>query len=525
MLKKLVRQLRLRFLGSALNRAERAGSQQNACILSASLDENLKLVRQAFQHCSDVVTREFTISLASKVRGAVVFVDGLVDKTMLQEDVMRPLMVDASTAFRDVNDNALNLVRKSLLTVGEAKQVASLEELVAGVLAGGAAVLIDGFDTALLACISGWEARSVEEPQTEVVVRGPREGFVEVLRVNTSMLRRRIHSPDFKIEEMTVGRKTNTKVAVAYIKGLADEELVREVKRRLARIDIDAVLESGYIEAFIEDAPFSPFITVGNSERPDPVAAKILEGRVAILVDGTPFALTVPYLFLESFQVSEDYYSRPYYATLIRWIRFVAFFFSVLLPAFYVAFTTYHQELVPSPLLFTLAAAREGVPFPAALEALIMELVYEVLREAGVRLPRPIGQAVSIVGALVIGEAAVSAGLIGAPLVIVVALTAISSFVIPAQSDVAVILRLAFIIMAGVMGLFGVMIGIAALLVHLCALRSFGIPYFYPLAPLAVGDLKDTLIRAPLWAMARRPKLIGREFFRQKADLRPRPRA
>lgn len=525
MLEKLVRQLRLRLLRNALNRAGRAGSQQSARTLSASLDANLTLVRQAFQHCSDVVTREFTISLEPKVRAAVVFVDGLVDKTMLQEDVMRPLMVDASTAFRDTSDNALNLVKKSLVTVGEAKQVASLEDLVSGVLAGGAALLIDGFDVAVLACISGWEARSVEEPQTEVVVRGPREGFVEVLRVNTSLLRRRIHSPDFKIEEMTLGRKTNTKVAVAYIKGLADEELVGEVKRRLARIDIDAVLESGYIEAFIEDAPFSPFITVGNSERPDPVAAKILEGRVAILVDGTPFVLTVPYLFLESFQVSEDYYSRPYYATIIRWIRFIAFFFSVLLPAFYVAFTTYHQELVPSPLLLTLAAAREGVPFPAALEALIMELVYEVLREAGVRLPRPVGQAVSIVGALVIGEAAVSAGLIGAPMVIVVALTAISSFVIPAQSDVAVILRLAFIIMAGVMGLFGIMIGISALLVHLCALRSFGVPYFYPLAPLATGDLKDTLIRAPLWAMARRPKLIGREFFRQKAHLRPRPRA
>lgn len=525
MFKKFLRQLRLRILKNTLSHRIMHSGSRGALPLSTSLDANLKLIRQAFQGCSDVVVREFTLSLDPRVRAAVVFVDGLVDKTMLQQDVMRPLMIDVPPALRQTYAKTLDLVRESLLTVGETKEVSSLEDALAGVLAGDVALLIDGSEAALLACVSGWESRNVEEPQTEVIVRGPREGFIEVLRVNTSLLRRRIKSPDFKIEEVKVGRRSNTKVAIAYIKGLADEALVKEVKRRLDRIDIDAVLESGYIEAFIEDAPFSPFITVGNSERPDPVAAKILEGRVAILVDGTPFALTVPYLFLESFQVSEDYYSRPYYATLIRWVRFTAFFLSTLLPALYVAFSTYHQELVPSPLLLTMAAAREGIPFPAALEALIMEVVYEVLREAGVRLPRPVGQAVSIVGALVIGESAVSAGLIGAPMVIVVALTAIASFVISAQSDAAIIIRLIFIVLAGVMGLFGIIVGIAALLVHLCALRSFGVPYLYPLAPLVGADLKDVLVRAPLWAMSRRPALIGRESFRQKPDLRPKPRA
>ena len=253
------------------------------------------------------------------------------------------------------------------------------------------------------------------------------------------------------------------------------------------------------------------------------VAAKILEGRAAIFVDGTPFVLTAPLLFIEGFQSAEDYYSRPFYAGIIRLLRYVAFIISVLAPAFYVSLNSFHQELIPTPLLLTMASAREGLPFPAVLEALIMGVIFEILREAGVRLPRPVGQAISIVGALVIGEAAVSAGLIGAPMVIVVSLTAIASFAIPAHLDIQSILRFLILLFASVLGIFGIAIAILLTMIHLCALRSFGVPYLSPLVPTSPGELKDVFIRAPLWAMDRRPRSLGGlQGRRQQSGLRPR---
>ena len=279
-------------------------------------------------------------------------------------------------------------------------------------------------------------------------------------------------------------------------------------------------LRSGYIE-YIEDNPLSFLPTVGNSEKPDLVAAKMLEGRVAILTDGTPFVLTVPYLFIEAFQSTEDYYSRPYYASILRLLRFTAFFISEFAPAFYVALTTYHQEMIPPALLISMAAAKEGTPFPAFVEAMIMGVIYEILKEAGVRL-RGRWTGCGIVGALVIGESAVSAGLIGAPMVIVVAITAISAFVVSSISDTVSIMRLLYVILAGALGLFGIMIGIAGFLTHLVSLRSFGVPYLSPLAPTTMQDMKDVFVRAPWWTMFTRPRVIGwKNPVRQKFRLMP----
>ncbi|MDV3429294.1 MAG: spore germination protein, partial [Bacillota bacterium] len=334
----------------------------------------------------------------------------------------------------------------------------------------------------------------------------------------------RIKSPDLIFKTLKIGSRTKTSVCIVYIKGIVNPKLIDEIYKRLNRINTDAILESGYIEQFIEDAPYSIFPTVGNTEKPDTSAAKILEGRACILVDGTPFALTVPLLFIEGFQSAEDYYSRPYFASLLRILRFTCFFISTLAPATYVMLTTFHQELIPTTLLFTMAAGREGVPFPAVLEAGLMVITFEILREAGVRLPRPVGQAVSIVGALVIGEAAVTAGLVGGLLVIVVALTAVSSFVLPAFTDVEGILRMFFLILAGSLGIFGVGLGILFILAHVVSLRSFGTPYFAPLAPLTVKDLKDTFIRVPIWKMSTRPRTIGwYDMKRQNDNLKPEP--
>jgi spore germination protein KA len=267
------------------------------------------------------------------------------------------------------------------------------------------------------------------------------------------------------------------------------------------------VLESGYLEEFIEDNPYSPFPQVVHTERPDRVTASLLEGRVAILTDGTPFALIVPAEFITLMQSPEDYYERYMVATAIRWLRYIGFAMSLLLPSLYIAITTFHQEMIPTRLLISLAAAREGVPFPALVEALMMEFTFEALREAGIRLPRAVGQAVSIVGALVIGQAAVQAGIVSPLMVIVVAITGIASFMNPAF-NIALTMRLMrfpLMLLAATLGLFGVMVGILAILIHLAGLRSFGVPYLSSLAPLHTKDLKDVAVRAPWWAMDNRP--------------------
>lgn len=496
--------------------------------ISGSLKKNLKFINNKIGKSSDFVSRKIMIGSEEKIEASIIYIEGLVDKTYISENILKPLMLEARLVDNEKmpinSSNVIDFIQSNTLSTSELKYTVDLNCLIESVLTGETAILINNVKKALIIGTRGWEARSIQQPETEVIVRGPREGFTETLRTNTAQLRRKIHNPNLTFETMKLGKQTRTDICIAYIKGLANEKLIEEVKRRLKGIQTDAILESGYIEEFIEDAPFSPFSTIANTERPDVAAAKILEGRAAILVDGTPFILTVPMLFVESLQVSEDYYSRPFYSTLIRWIRFIAFLITILLPALYVALATYHQEIIPTSFLITMIAASEGTPFPAFVAALFMGIIFEILREAGVRLPRPVGQAVSIVGALVIGEAAVSAGIVSAPMVIMVALTAISSFVVAAQTDVATILRIFLTILAGVLGAFGIMIGMLGILIHMASLRSFGVPYLSPLAPLSPRDLKDVIVRAPLWAMFTRPRTIAwQDPQRQDFRMMPHP--
>ncbi|MCO1604605.1 spore germination protein [Desulfosporosinus nitroreducens] len=494
--------------------------------LSDNIQENLKHLQTILGTSSDIVVREFNFGYEGKIEAAIIYLTGMTSSAIVNDSIIKPLMYD--TRLFSSNEllvtNNIELIQKTMLSVGGVKRVSTIELLIDGCLYGDTVLLVNGSQEALVISTVGWEARSVEEPKTEGVVRGPREGFTETLGTNTALLRRKIRNPNFTFETMQIGQKTKTGVRIAYLKELVNPRLVEEVKRRLKRINTDAILESGYIEQYIEDAPFSPFQTVGNCEKPDVVAAKLLEGRVAILVDGTPMVLTIPLFFIESFQSAEDYYSRPYYASMVRSLRYLAFLITILAPAAYVALTNFHQEMIPTPLLFTMAAAKEGTPFPAVTEALGMGLIFEILREAGVRLPRPVGSAITIVGALVIGESAVSAGLIGAPMVIVVGITAISSFVVPPQADAGAILRLLFTIFAGFLGAFGMMIVLLGILIHLSSLRSFGTPYLSPLAPLSLEGLKDTFIRVPLWAMFTRPRIFsGHDPQKQEFRLMPEP--
>jgi len=496
--------------------------------LTASLKENLNVIQSILGTSGDIVVREFTFGTRTRSNAALIFVDGLVNKTIINEGIIRPLTYDTYLMDNDkIPPLNIDFIKQALLAVGDVKETKEVGEIIAALLYGNTILLVNGMAVALDIDTKGWDTRSIEEPRIERTVRGPREGFTETLRSNTALLRRKIRNPDFTLEHMVIGNKTHTLVCLAYLDGLAPRALVEEVKRRLNLINADAILESGYIEEFIEDAPYSPFATIGNSEKPDRIAARILEGRVGILVDGTPFVLTMPMLFWEGFQAAEDYYSRPYYASFIRSLRFLSFFITLLAPAVYVALANYNPELIPSSLLITMAAAAEGTPFPAVLETILMVLIFEILREGGIRLPAPIGSALSIVGALIIGEATVSAGLIGAPQVVVTGIAAVSSFLVITHTDAVTLLRFILIIMAGITGFFGIGISLLAILIHLCALRSFGVPYLAPLTTLSLSrkNLSDTIVRAPLKTLlARRFSINDLDPERQafRLDLKDR---
>lgn len=495
--------------------------------LSENITENIEVLKIMLGTSSDIIYREFSMGTEGRPEAMLVLIDGLVENKILNEHIIKPLMIESRNLpekygiFPSYN---IEVIKNTLITVGDTKEIATFQEAIEGVLSGNTVLLVNGLPQGLVISTPGWKTRGIDEPDTESVVRGAREGFTETIRTNTALLRRRIKSPDLTFANFIIGEETNTNVTIAYIKGIVKPGLVEEIENRLNRINTDAILESGYIEQFIEDAPFSPFSTIGNSERPDVVAAKLLEGRAAIIIDGSPMTLTVPLLFIESFQSAEDYYSRPYYAAIVRLLRFLSFFISVFGPGVYVALASFHQELVPTPLLITMAAARAGTPFPAILEALLMGIAFEILREAGIRLPRPVGTAISIVGALVIGEAVVSAGLISASMVIVVAITAIASFVVPPQADVGSVGRIVIVILGGTFGAFGLMIGFLGGLIHMCTLRSFGTPYLSPIAPMNPSGFKDVIIRFPLWTMISRPSSISwADSRRQKMAMMPAP--
>lgn len=523
MFSKLLR--KLRYLGMILQNDGKSKTGEHDLPISKNLSNNLEVIRHVLGQSADVIIREFNISSNKTAAAAIVFIDGLVDKARIDAGILRPLMVGGLANKRNFEPSSRDiaeLLQSSIATADEIKTVRTLNEAIDAVLSGSTALFVEGSRNALLIEIKNLPTRAIDKPDTEGVVRGPKEGFTENLRINTSLLRCIIRDPNLTFVHMHLGKHTKTGVVITYIRGLASDRLIAEIKRRLKRIDTDAILESGYIEQFIEDNPFSLFSTVGNSEKPDKIAAKLLEGRAAIFVDGTPVVLTVPYLFIEGFQNTEDYYARPYFASFIRWIRFLSFALSVLSPALYIALVTFHQELIPTPLLITMAAAREGTPFPTVVEVILMIIIFEILREASVRMPRSLGQAVSIVGALVIGQAAVTAGLVGAPVVILVALTAITTFIVPPMADAGTFLRLFLIIMAGALGLFGILIGLLETLIHLASLRSFGVPYLSPVTPISPTGLKDVFVRAPLWTMFTRMRITD-WYDPQKQKFGPTP--
>ncbi|ULT54727.1 spore germination protein [Neobacillus drentensis] len=486
--------------------------------IDSNLSINIDRLKQLFKDCSDIVFRQI---IAGEVEAYLLFVDGLIDTNSIQlhgiNQILKEVEKERVTA---------DFLIERIISVSSVKEITKLDDAVLNVLKGNTVLLVDRVNTGIVIDAKGGQRRSVSEPETESVVRGPREGLTESLRVNTALVRQKIRSNRLKAIAKDVGEETKTGIAIMYIDGLVDPDLLNEVQSRLDRIKIDGVLESGYIEELIEDNPWSVFPQIQNTERPDTIAANLLEGRVAVIIDGTPLALVMPATFWQFLQASEDYYHRYHISIFLRLLRIIFVFIALTLPSIYVAVTTYHQEMIPTNLLFSIASAREAIPFPAFVEAMIMEISFEALREAGVRLPKIVGQAVSILGALVIGQAAVEAGIVSAPMVIVVSLTGIASFTIP-RFNMAIsvrLLRFPFIVLAGVFGLFGIVLGILIILTHLSKLRSFGIPYLSPVSPMSMKGLKDVFIRAPWWSMNQRPnQTVKVDMTREGKGLKPSP--
>ncbi len=482
--------------------------------IQPDLKTNVSYVKNTLKHAPDLMIRNINIG-SSNLKAVVMALDGLIDSDRVQMGVMKSLFSN-----KDVTVKNLQSIEDHLLYALDISHVKSMNAAINALLTGNVILFLENETKALQINLKTFETRSVEEPKSEPTVRGPHEGFTEAISINFTLIRRRLVDPNLRFEEIILGEKTQTKIYITYIDDIADPEIIEEVRSRLKKIKTASVLESGYIEQYIEDAPQSLFPTVGNTEKPDRVVAKLLEGRVAILVDGTPVALTVPYLFVEGFQAAEDYYSRPYYTSLVRLIRFTSFWISIFLPAFYVATQNFHKEMLPTELLASIAAAREGVPFPLIMELTMMLIVFEILREAGVRMPRAIGQAVSIVGALILGEAAVDAGIVGTPTIIIVAVAGITTFIITPFADAATLLRLLMLIPAGSIGLYGLLLATLALAVHLASITSMKVPYLAPIAPLILRDWKDVFVRLSHRRMKKMPQSIPvkRNIRRYKVD-------
>lgn len=460
--------------------------------ISHQLQHNIDLIL-TIMGSSDFIVRELVISGDQRV--ALFYLDGMVDMKTLQNNVISSLHDRASLEHISVQQ-----LNESVLDAGDVTIVRYIEAAIEQILSGGLLIILDGRNEGSIVSLPGWEERSISESKSQSTIKGPQDSFTETLRTNTTLVRRRVKDSRVRITTIKVGVKTKTDIAVMYMQDITDEEMVRQTVTRLSSITLDGVLDGQYLEECLRGQKTKTiFPMLFGTDRPDTVAAGILEGKIAIFVDGTPFVLLGPSLFVDFFQSAEDYYQSYTYSNAIRILRYMSLFICMLAPSIYIALTTYHQDMLPTVLLLSLAAQREGVPFPAFIEALVMEIIFEILREAGIRMPRAIGQTVSIVGSIVIGQAAVEAGIVSAVMVIVVAITAISSFVIPsyAMSIAIRLLRFGFMGLAAAFGAYGVTIGFIILVVHLNSLYSFGVPYMSPIAPYNAQKQSDAILRFP----------------------------
>ena len=485
--------------------------------LDQELNKNLLLFHDIFKGDETIVYREFRNKHSEASRCCIIYADGMVKPEIVNENIAQLLNYDFSERIN--KKELFEEYKAKVITSNNVSVETDLQKIIRAVLYGDTAFLLDGSDKVLLIETKGWKTRQVSEPESEKVIRGPREGFTESIMDNIALVRRKIINPALKFKFSTIGEQTQTKICICYIEGIAKDSVIKELERRLGDIIIDAVLDSGYIQELIKDAPFSPFETVGSSERPDNTAAKLLEGRVALFVDGSPFVLTVPFVCAENIQSNEDYYNNYIISSINRLLRGITAIMTTVIPAIYLSIVTYHQEMLPTPLLLSVAAARHDVPFPTALSLFLMLIVFDVIREATTRMPTNISQAVSIIGTIVLGQAAVEARLVGAPVLIITAITGITTLMNTSFIGVFVVYRYFMLIGAAFFGIYGTLICFFVLYLHINSIRSFGVPYFLSATKVKNHDGQDVWIRAPWWTMTLRPKIIGaKNLVRQRQN-------
>lgn len=475
--------------------------------ISGNLEQDKKRLKKLLP-AEDILTFEFISNKGKQFQ--ILFADPITDKELLGEQVVRPL----SDYTGDVSAESV----KKNITSPECRTNKNLEKLAEEILAGNPVLLWDGMDEAIVVGTKKVFIRAIAEPSTDVAVKGPREGFIEDIKVNTSLVRRRLKTGELKIEFLSVGKRSNTSVAVCWLEGTSRQDVVDEVKRKLGEIEIDVIPDSSYLTHFLKSRPYSLVKQIGTTEKPDIFCAKIAEGRVGILVDGSPIALTVPYLLVEDFQSSEDYFVPPYRATFTRILRLFALLVAIYLPAGYVAAQLFKLQLFPINLLLTIAGSIQGIPLSPSLEMLLVLFVLEILNEASIRMPKYVGMALSVVGALVLGETAVNAGFVSTPAIIIIAFSAIGLYAVPNLIEVTSVIRLIMLLVAGSVGTYGIILLTAFIIFYLCNTESYGTPLLAPFSPLIGHDLKDSVLKFNMKTLSIRPKTLKSQ---NKRRLKP----
>lgn len=474
------------------------------------LRDNVNAFKTLFEKDSIIRFRKFTF--CGGIEACLIYFDGMVNVELINDSIVRPLVLAKNIP---TNENVTEYVYKNLLYSGEVKLVGEVHSAASSILYGDTLLLIEGNKTALIINTKGWRTRGISEPENERVLEGPREGFDEAAMFNAAMLRRRLKTPDFCAEMTNIGRRTDTLVFICYLKSLVNREVLRKLKSRLEKIDIDGILDSNYITELISDHPSSFFKTVGTTERPDVVCAQLLEGRIALIVDGTPMVITLPYLFSENFQSDEDYYINHSLASAGRLLRMLCFFLSFSAPAVFIALTTFHFELLPSAFALTVAKAREGVPFSTLTEALALTVVFEILRETGIRMPQSVGHALSIVGGLVVGQAAAEARIISVPMLIIVALSGICGLTVPRLKTAVFFMRFIMILAAGLFGLYGYIFTLLVFLIYILGMTSYGVDSSASLNSSEKNRFKDVFRRTGWQNMKTRPEIQNNDRVRK----------
>ena len=479
--------------------------KKEAKFVSKNLQDNIDYFKAQLGSAFDVKYRSVKIS---NIDFAFVMVDGLCDNMLITEQIMTPILnSDFSNVKKDkVVFEASDTVSASI----DKSNTNDLDKAIRELVSGNLVMFADDCEFAILFGVQMFAKRLPQEPNVENQERGSREGFVENFKDNVAMLRRRLRNPVLKVQLMEIGTTSKTRVCVCYMSDRASKDTLNEVIERLKKIDLDTVLGSGYVQPFLDHKRSSIFSCVGMTQRPDVLSAKLSEGKIGIIIDGTPDVLIVPYLFVEHFQSLDDYLKRPYYATFIRILKVISFVFSAFLPGLYVAVCTFHQEMIPESMIFGITSQESKTPLPIVAEALLIHLIYEIVREAGLRMPKPVGHAVSIVGALVIGESAVSAGIIAAPMLIVVGLTAVSSFVVSSLYEPVAVMRFVFIVIGGIAGIYGIVFGFAVILVNVCSLSPYKTPFTTPLSPTKIGAFRDLIIRTTWLKMGKKIMTVNK---------------